>query len=156
MFEGAKPKEGVRPATILRELRLCAHPQGRVHDLAPLREGVRSAAILEELWQRAHPPKVCVLPQVAGNSGSAHKKKKYRCLCGSSGHVCPVRPFRPSTSVPSVHVRPRPSRPSRPSTSILLIPQALPRTKFTTSSSACPQMCRCACSQPRWRQRFWT
>ena len=69
MFEGAKPKaeipsdlrqgahlqEGVRPATILKELRLCAHPQGGAHDLAPLCEDVRSASILRESRQRALP-----------------------------------------------------------------------------------------------------
>ena len=70
--QGAHPQEGVRPATILRELRLCAHPQGGVHDiplipsiyyttlfytaLAPLCEDVRSASILRESRQRALPP----------------------------------------------------------------------------------------------------
>ena len=54
--QGAHPQEGVRPATILRELRLCAHPQGGAHDLAPLCEDVRSASILRESRQRALPP----------------------------------------------------------------------------------------------------
>ena len=46
----------MRPATIIRELRLCAHPQGGAHDLAPLCEDVRSASILRESRQRALPP----------------------------------------------------------------------------------------------------
>ena len=56
MSEVSSQKEGVRPATILRELRLCAHPQGGAHDLAPLCEDVRSASILRESRQRALPP----------------------------------------------------------------------------------------------------
>ena len=56
--QGAHPQEGVRPATILRELRQCAHPQGGVHGLAPLCEGGRSASILRELRQRAQKEKV--------------------------------------------------------------------------------------------------
>ena len=54
--QGAHPQEGVRPATILRELRLCAHPQGGAHDFAPLCEDVCSASILRESRQRALPP----------------------------------------------------------------------------------------------------
>ena len=56
MFEGAKPKEGVRTAGIPSDFRQGAHPQGGAHDLAPLCEDVRSASILRESRQRALPP----------------------------------------------------------------------------------------------------
>ena len=102
MFKGAKPKEGVRPAAILRELRLCAHPQGGVHDLAPLCEDVRSASILGESRQRTLPPEGVRPAASRWEFWQRAQKRKYRCLCGSSGHVCPVRPVRPrpSTSAP--------------------------------------------------------
>ena len=54
--QGAHPQEGVRAAAILWELRLSAHPHKGGRGRAPLLEGVRTAAILWELWQGALPP----------------------------------------------------------------------------------------------------
>ena len=123
--QGAHPQEGVRPATILRELRLCAHPQGGAHDLAPLCEDVRSASILRESRQRALPPEGVRPAASRWEFRQRAQKEKYMDVCVAPvgtfvPSVRPVRP-RPSTSVPSVHVRPRPSTsvhvrpcPSRP------------------------------------------
>ena len=56
--QGAHPREGMRPAAIFSELWLCAHPHVTAH--------LSSAHILS---------RVCRLPRLAKNPGSAHKRK---------------------------------------------------------------------------------